>query len=584
MIEIAGYEDLEVLGSGGFAVVYKAHQVSIGREVAIKVLSDPSPDADLLRRFTRESKAVGALSWHPNIAAVLDAGTTEQGQAFIVFELLSGGALEDRIIHNPMPWARAVTAMIQVADAVEAAHRAEVLHRDIKPANILMNRLGDAKLADFGIASMQDGNKTETGTLAATLAHAAPELFDGTPASPLTDVYALGSTLHNLVSGRPPFSHGAGETFTTVIRRILNDPPPRIPATLAPPELETVISYSLAKQPDQRPPSAAAFGKQLQALQRSFGLSVTAMPVGDQDNHESAQLPPAISTFHQPATPPPQNTPPPTPLQDLTGHPISQPNPVVPPQGPISQPVPAVPPQGPISQPVPAVPPQGPISQPVPAIAPHHGAISQPVPAVAPPQHAYVPHVQPKRSGRLGWVIAIIVALGVIAGGAAAAYYFLLRPAEPIAVTAGGARITEFNAFEPTTIIGLPPDNALDQDTGSYWGIEPEPATGAGITGTTYVMLFEEPVRVVNVGIHNGGDTDLGRISEVRWATSISEFSNDEASTLTQRVPDANGAHMVAYGATTRQLVLLISDVHDEANPTAGIAEILVDVARPLDS
>ena len=89
MIQIAGYDSFEIIGRGGFAVVYKARQISVGREVAIKVLSDPMPDADLIRRFERESKAVGALSWHPNIAAVVDAGTTAQGQGYIVFELIT---------------------------------------------------------------------------------------------------------------------------------------------------------------------------------------------------------------------------------------------------------------------------------------------------------------------------------------------------------------------------------------------------------------------------------------------------------------------------------------------------------------
>jgi len=281
MIDIPGYRDFELIGTGGFAQVYKAHQLSVGREVAIKVLSDPAPDADLVRRFERESKAVGALSWHPNIAAVVDAGTTKVGQAWIGFELLTGGTLEDKIANGPMPWREAVASMIQIADAVEAAHREDVLHRDIKPANILLNRLGDAKLADFGIASMQDGNKTETGQLATTVAHAAPELFDGAPSSRATDVYALGSTLHNLVTGTAPFQPQAGSPIATVIRRIATDAPPTPDPELVPAPVAGVIAHALAKQPDYRPRSAHAFGQALQQIQRAAGLGVTAMPVSD---------------------------------------------------------------------------------------------------------------------------------------------------------------------------------------------------------------------------------------------------------------------------------------------------------------
>jgi serine/threonine protein kinase len=285
MTEIEGYEDLELIGRGGFAVVYKAHQVSVGREVAIKLLSDPNPDADLVRRFQRESRAVGALSWHPHIAAVVDAGTTAKGQAYIVFELLSGGSLDDHITEGPLPWPRAVSSMIQIADAVEAAHRADVLHRDIKPANILLDRLGVAKLGDFGIASMQDGTKTATGTLATTVAHAAPELFDTRPASAATDVYALGSTLYNLLVGNPPFSPNGSEGITTTIGRILHEPPPRPDPALVPPQIADVIAHALAKQPEYRPRSAAEFGHALQRAQHELGMPVTAMPVADRADH-----------------------------------------------------------------------------------------------------------------------------------------------------------------------------------------------------------------------------------------------------------------------------------------------------------
>jgi len=193
--------------------------------------------------------------------------------------------------------------MIQIADAVEAAHRADVLHRDIKPANILLDRLGVAKLGDFGIASMQDGNKTETGMLATTIAHAAPELFNGDPASAATDVYALGSTLHTLLAGDPPFLGSSGEQIAPTITRILHEPPPRLDESIAPPELTTVIAHALAKQPEYRPRTAGAFGHALQKVQDELGQPVTKMPVAGT----------APATLSNPATSPlpasPQHSP-----------------------------------------------------------------------------------------------------------------------------------------------------------------------------------------------------------------------------------------------------------------------------------
>lgn len=280
MISIDGYDQFELIGRGGFASVHKARQLSIGRHVAIKVLSDPTPDADLVRRFERESRAVGALSWHPNIGAVVDAGTADDGRAYIAFELLTGGSLADQIEHDPMPWPDAVAAMIQIADAVEAAHRADVLHRDIKPANIMLDRLGDAKLVDFGIASMQDGTHTETGMLVTTIAHAAPELFDGDPASVATDVYALGSTLFTLIAGHPPFRTQPTDTPAAIMRRSVTEAPPPL-ASPTPPQVSGVVLHALAKQPDHRPRSAAAFGAALQHAQADLGLDRTRMRITD---------------------------------------------------------------------------------------------------------------------------------------------------------------------------------------------------------------------------------------------------------------------------------------------------------------
>ncbi len=528
MTEISGFTDLEVIGRGGFAVVYKARQESVGRDVAIKLLTDPSPDDDLVRRFKRESQAVGALSWHPNIAAVVDAGSTVQGQAYIVFELLSGGSLEERIERGPMPWPEAVSSMIQVADAVEAAHRADVLHRDIKPANILLDRLGVAKLGDFGIASMQDGNKTETGVLATTIAHAAPELFDGYPASPATDVYALGSTLHNLVTGNAPFAAADGEGIGSVISRIATEPPPRPDPNVIPHQVATVIAHALAKQPEYRPRSAADFGHALQQVQRELGQRITTMPVADSTS--AAQPAPASVPS---GSPPPQRLRPPpsaqvaaaaSPLQAGPGNPQTQHVPLTP-----SARV----------APAPSASPSKPFGRTIAALS----------------------------------VVAVLLAAGV--GGLI--LYQTLRTPTVVAVTAGGASISGFDALEITALPAPYGEaNALDRDESTYWGIGPAP-DGPGIIGTSYVIKLAEEQTIVSVGISNGTSTELGRVSGLIWGTSIRDLEQRSPSVVDQLVPNEPGPHTVEFSTRTDQIVLAITGVHDDAD-TAGVAEILIEV------
>jgi len=534
MTEIQGYTDLEVIGRGGFAVVYKARQSSVGRDVAIKLLTDPSPDDDLVRRFQRESRAVGALSWHPNIAAVVDAGSTSIGQAYIVFELLPGGSLEERIENGPMPWREAVSSMIQVADAVEAAHRADVLHRDIKPANILLDRLGVAKLGDFGIASMQDGNKTETGVLATTIAHAAPELFEGKTASPATDVYALGSTLHTLVTGSPPFTTRDNERIGAVIARIASEPPPRPDPAVVPDEVARVIAHALAKQPQYRLRSAAAFGRALQQVQRDLGERVTAMPVSDSHEGDDAADLAARGPASHAGAPAPWS-------------PVERDGP--PPPAPNAAAAPA--PAGPATDYVPLTP---------------SARVEQ-----------AAPRSDPKPFGRTIAVLSVIAVLLAAGLGGLLLYQAQQSPAA-MRITAGGARIASWDGFDDTELDAPYGDAlALDRDPRTYWGIGPRTA-GSSVIGTSYVIKLTETQRIVEVGISNGTSTDLGRVSGLIWGTSIDELERRGASVVDQRVPDAPGTHKEPFEVETDQIVLAITGVHGDADEV-GIAEILIDVA-----
>ena len=142
-IDVQGYDEITEVARGGFGIVYKARHVQFDRVVALKVLGQLQGDENATRRWERECRAMGALSWHPNIVVVYDLGTTGDGDPFLAMEYLDRGSLADRIVHlGPLPWEEAVNMIIQVAGALQAAHDAGVLHRDLKPENVLIGLYG----------------------------------------------------------------------------------------------------------------------------------------------------------------------------------------------------------------------------------------------------------------------------------------------------------------------------------------------------------------------------------------------------------------------------------------------------------
>ncbi|MFK7919004.1 MAG: protein kinase [Ilumatobacter sp.] len=282
---IDGYDSFSELGKGGFATVYRARQSALGREVAVKVLHRSADDDAALASFRRESHLVADLSWHPHVAPVLEAGTTETSATmgrhpYLCFQLVEHGSLEDQIERNgPLNWVAATRAAIEVADALAAAHAIGVIHRDIKTANVLVDRLGRGQLADFGIASLV-GERDEGG-IAMTVAHAPPELFEGRSASPQSDIYSLGSMLYELLAGRPAYERLNGEPLAPLIERIVSTPVPPLPQTAAPASIAQVIAAAMAKVPDHRFASAIEFGRALQRAQSQASLELTPMPYCD---------------------------------------------------------------------------------------------------------------------------------------------------------------------------------------------------------------------------------------------------------------------------------------------------------------
>jgi serine/threonine-protein kinase PknK len=279
--QVPGYRILERAGEGGFSVVYRAHQQSLDRVVALKVLSVDAVDGDTMRRFVRECQITGRLTGHPNVVTVLDTGMTSGGRPYISMDYFERGSLRDRLSREgPLPVADVLRIGVKIAGALAATHEAEVLHRDVKPQNILVSRYGEPALADFGVARLVDSAEA-THTNAFTPHHAAPEVVNGQPPGVTSDVYALASSMYQLLAGNPAFRARSGTGIGPLMMRILNEPPPPIQRPDLPPQVFEVITKAMAKAPGDRYPSAVAFATRLQHLQLELRLPVTELAGSD---------------------------------------------------------------------------------------------------------------------------------------------------------------------------------------------------------------------------------------------------------------------------------------------------------------
>jgi hypothetical protein len=304
-----GFTDVTVVGRGGHAVVYRAEQPAFGRTVAVKVLTAADLDPVAFERFERERKALGSMSNHPNILTVYEGGVTRSGQAYLVTEYAPRGTLGERLARRgPVPWPEAVVTGIKLAGALETAHRRGVVHRDVKPENVLLSDYGEPLLGDFGIARITGGFETSTAIIRASVAHVPPEVLGGERPRPSTDVYSLASTLLTVIWGRAPFFH-EDEAVPELYDRIAREAPPDLRTRGVPGAVCRVLERGLAKRPSDRPPSALAFGEELQAAQRALGQAVTTLPIVTADGDANGSRPPADA-------PPPLRgvEPPPAPL------------------------------------------------------------------------------------------------------------------------------------------------------------------------------------------------------------------------------------------------------------------------------
>ncbi len=446
---VDGIEELEPVGQGGFATVYRGRQPAFGRDVAVKVLQASGLNPDDQRRFERECRVMGTLSGHPGIVTLYDAGFTADGRPYLVMPYFPDGALDDRLASGPMTWQEVSVLGVQLAGALETAHRAGVVHRDIKPGNVLRSHYG-SQLSDFGIARLEGGHETRSGVVTASIAHAPPEILDGGPPTETADVYSLGSTLYQALVGRSAFSRTEDESLVAMVRRVMVDPVPDLRDLGVPSAIALVVETAMAKDPADRYPTAEDLGRALQQAQATLGLNVTDLLV-------VGNAPPSRTTHMRPV---------------------------------------AIPPPG--SFPGGVRPPQIPEPSPTPQVSSPYQATTPLVTAVSPTAPSPGPAVSPRAQSGMRWAIPI----GVGAALAATIAAFALWPrdqndAVPTPVDSAVPSVPESAApgtttvGDPTTTISeatttAPPDASVDDLTEAVLAASFDVARATDIDGFTF--------------------------------------------------------------------------------------------------
>jgi eukaryotic-like serine/threonine-protein kinase len=250
------YEIEGLLGAGGMGEVYRARDTRLNRPVAIKILRDGLADASVCRRFKKEATTASALN-HPHILTVHEAGDID-GRLYLCTEFIDGGTLAEWATAARRTWRQIVELLVGVADGLATAHASGILHRDIKPVNILITTSGYAKLADFGLATLNETmspdvatrtvSHTRPGTIAGTIPYMSPEQAEGQPLDARSDVFSFGVVLYELLAGRRPFE---GKSDVAVFHAITHDAPPSLPGEL-PHALRLIVEKALEKDPAER--------------------------------------------------------------------------------------------------------------------------------------------------------------------------------------------------------------------------------------------------------------------------------------------------------------------------------------------
>jgi eukaryotic-like serine/threonine-protein kinase len=288
---VGPYEVVSLLGAGGMAEVYRAKDTRLGREVAIKVVSEAlGGDAAFLERFEREGKLAASLS-HPNVVALHDVGLHE-GKPYFVTELLQGETLRDRLAKGPPPLATALEWAAQMAQGLAAAHERGIAHRDLKPENVFITRDGHVKLLDFGIAKLVEaaqgaaphglldetvspsGSSTGTGMVLGTPGYMSPEQVQGNPVDARTDFFSLGAVLYEMLSGHRAFA--AGPVVESGYAILHNEPEPLPPSV--PTQVAQVVQRCLQKDAGRRFQSARDLAFYLELVRTPTSSSAAPLP------------------------------------------------------------------------------------------------------------------------------------------------------------------------------------------------------------------------------------------------------------------------------------------------------------------
>ncbi|HXH07095.1 MAG TPA: serine/threonine-protein kinase, partial [Vicinamibacterales bacterium] len=287
---LSHYEIVGEISRGGMGVVYRAVDVTLGREVAVKVLPEElAHDRERRARLLQEARAASALE-HPHIAVIHEVGEAD-GVVFIAMELIRGEKLSEALDRGPLAPARAIALAIEIAEGLARAHETGIVHRDLKPANVMLTEDGHAKIIDFGIAKLVEPPaeatvsvrlpRTDPGLILGTAAYMSPEQARGGRVDHRSDVFALGVTLYEMLAGRPAF---AGPSSLDTLQAVLTQPVPPLPALAGAPaeavlELQRVLEKATAKDPDDRYQGMRDLVVDLRAVRRRLESAPHA-PVG----------------------------------------------------------------------------------------------------------------------------------------------------------------------------------------------------------------------------------------------------------------------------------------------------------------